>query len=151
MRFTELQTQTLSELSALWASRRFAFIGATALHCLLPRFARHILDLDFCLAVELDEFPAGLDEQPGGRRDERAEHRWYFRERRLSQSTAGSFERRMKAFRSSSIRVASAWTTRGVGRIYSPPPVLFRDGTPWTKVSGLSAPSADGQLCGKSK
>jgi len=77
MTLTRPQLDVLKELSRLWSNHEFVLIGASAMLSQLPDLDRQTDDLDLCLAVELNEFPAGLETQPGWTRDQKVEHRWY--------------------------------------------------------------------------
>lgn len=52
-------------------------VGATALGFHIPMEWRKTDDLDLVLAVEIEEFPAGLETANGWRASKRGEHRWY--------------------------------------------------------------------------
>ena len=76
MSFTEEQQNALRSLAGHWQDRRFVLTGASALGCHLPMEWRHTNVLDLVVAVDLDEYPAGLDRLPGWAKEVRFEHRW---------------------------------------------------------------------------
>lgn len=74
--FTEEQVSALRTVDRLWAGRQFVLIGASALACFMEVGWRATQDLDLLLVASLDNYPAGLDQIPGWRRDALLEHRW---------------------------------------------------------------------------
>ena len=80
MSFTKKQRAALRALARLWRDRRFVLVGASALGCQMRMAWRGTSDLDIAIAVEMDEYPAGLQNASGWKRDPRLEQRWYYRE-----------------------------------------------------------------------
>ena len=69
------QQNTLQILAQHWHDRDFVLIGATALGCAIPMDWRKTNDLDIVVAVDVDEYPGGLEKLDGWCAD-RFEHRW---------------------------------------------------------------------------
>ena len=65
----------LAAVASVHADRAIVVIGAAALRWHFPRF-RGTLDLDLCLAVDLDEHGRGLGLPTGWRRQLGVPHRW---------------------------------------------------------------------------
>ena len=76
MKFTPTEEKALARLAQLWPNTRFAVVGASALGCFLEMRWRKTNDLDVTVAVDIDEFPAGLD-QVGWNRDPHLDQCWY--------------------------------------------------------------------------
>jgi predicted nucleotidyltransferase len=70
------QTETLRQLSHLWHDTPFVLIGANALALQMDLEWRQTNDLDFVVAVALDDYPAGLAALPGWQRRREGEHAW---------------------------------------------------------------------------
>jgi predicted nucleotidyltransferase len=75
MSFTRAQRNALAQLAELWSEHQFVLIGASALQVHLP-LNRNTRDLDISLAVDLDEFPAGLGDLAGWKQTPEREHAW---------------------------------------------------------------------------
>jgi predicted nucleotidyltransferase len=75
MPFTRPQQNALAQLGELWSEREFVLIGASALQIHIP-LNRNTRDLDVSLAVDLDEFPAGLNDLAGWTQTPEREHAW---------------------------------------------------------------------------
>jgi predicted nucleotidyltransferase len=75
--FSHHQIEALRSLSALWPRTGWCMIGASALACHLDLRWRQTSDIDLVLAVDLDAFPAGLDQLAGWSRDVTREHQWH--------------------------------------------------------------------------
>lgn len=74
--FSSVQVEALRTLLRLWSADRFVLIGASALGCWTDMRWRQTRDLDLALAATVEEYPAGLDREPGWSRDSRQEQRW---------------------------------------------------------------------------
>ena len=76
MSFSPAERCALRELTELWVDRKIALVGASALGCHIDMSWRKTSDLDLGVAVELDEYPAGLEVREGWTQDGKYEHRW---------------------------------------------------------------------------
>jgi predicted nucleotidyltransferase len=74
--FLPEQTETLRQLSELWHDTPFVLIGANALALQIDLEWRQTNDLDFVVAVALEDYPAGLAALPGWKRRPEGEHAW---------------------------------------------------------------------------
>jgi predicted nucleotidyltransferase len=68
------QIDTVRELEGLWPQRSWVIVGATALGFYHEMTWRKTADVDLAVALELDEFPAGLSELDGWSRTPGREH-----------------------------------------------------------------------------
>ncbi len=76
MIFTPEQASAMRTLARVWSTERFVLIGASALACQRMMGWRQTRDLDLVLAVSFENYPAGLEKEPGWSRDPKREHRW---------------------------------------------------------------------------
>lgn len=75
--FTPRQVKALKSFSAIWPTDKWCLIGAAALATHLDMRWRRTGDLDLVLAVEKEDFPAGLNTHADWHRHKEKEHEWY--------------------------------------------------------------------------